>query len=51
MGNNSIPWPTAMQTIKPAGQEKRQSDKQYKQHKDRDERDDENGFKHIDEYA
>lgn len=51
MGTNSILWPTAAQTIKPTGQQQRQSEKQYKQQEQRDDQDDENGFNHIDEYA
>lgn len=46
-----FPWPTTAQTIKPSGQQQRQSDKQYKQQDEHNEPEDENGGNHIDEYA
>lgn len=51
MHTTPFPWPTAAQSIKPTGQQQRQSDKKYKQQDNRDDQDDENGFSHIDEYA
>jgi hypothetical protein len=48
--NTPITWPTT-HSVKPAGQQPRQSDKQYKQQDEPDKRDDDNDPNHIDEYA
>ena len=45
------PWPTTAHTVKPTGQQPRQSDKQYKQQDEQDNRDDDKDSGHIDEYA
>jgi hypothetical protein len=46
-----FPWPTAAQTIKPAGQQQRQNEKQYKRDEQHEDQDDDENFGHIDEYA
>ena len=49
--NTPVAWPGSAQSIKPSGQQPRQSDKQYKQPQERHDAEDDDDNTHIDEYA